>query len=328
MYNDLEKRIMPKMKQLDISKVKTYSIKDRQSKVRISDFARPLNANATFEDFYNSLPGILKADDFKILVDKIVMARQNKKPVIVLMGAHVIKVGLGPLLIDAMKDDIITGLALNGAGAIHDTELAYFGVTSEDVTQGLEDGSFGMAREIGDVINGTVAQAMESEMGFGEALGIRIQGDSPTYAEYSVLAAGSRFQTPVTVHIAIGADIIHQQPSMSGAETGELSYRDFKILAQQLVKIGEGGVVLNIGSSVIMPEIFLKALTVVRNLGHPAHKFITANFDMLPQYRPRVNIVHRPNLTGGQGLEFLGHHEIMIPLLFASLKEKMNLNQH
>ncbi len=318
---------MSRYKQIDTSHVKTYSIQARKSKVVTGDFVRPWRSGDSFLDFFQSLPKILKADDLRQLVALIVNARRREKPVIVLMGAHVIKVGLSPLLVDAMQHGIITALACNGACAIHDTELAYWGTTSEDVAEGLQDGSFGMAKETGEIINTTISRAKSSTKGFGEILGERILAESPPFVQYSLLASAIKYHVPLTVHVAIGTDIVHQQPNADGAAIGELSYRDFKIFAQNLTDLGDGGVVLHLGSSVIMPEVFLKALTVVRNLGHPAHGFVTANFDMIQHYRPGVNVVSRPNLTGGKGFALTGHHEIMIPLLFAAVKEKMQTRE-
>ena len=290
----------------------------------MNDFASASQSGQSFASFFDALPNILKATDLKRLVELIVKAHEKGKPILVMMGAHVIKCGLNPIIIDLMRSGIISGLALNGAGAIHDSELAFWGTTSEDVAEGLADGSFGMARETGKILNDTIAAAKGSGMGFGEALGKRIAAESPKFVQYSLLATGYELGVPVTVHVGIGTDIVHQQPNADGAAIGELSYRDFKIFANNVSQLGDGGVALLFGSSVLLPEVFLKALTIARNLGHPAHNFTTANFDMLPHYRPRVNVVERPVLTGGQGFQFIGHHEIMIPLLAAAIKEKCN----
>jgi hypothetical protein len=310
---------------IDISQVRTYSISTRKSKLGVDDLAAPFKAGDSFSSFLATLPKSLKATDLLRLVEKIVAAKEKGKPVIVMMGAHVIKVGLSPLLVKGMKEKLITAIALNGAGAVHDTELAYWGKTSEDVAEGLGDGSFGMAAETGELLNQTIAQAKGSGKGFGEILGDRINNDAPPFSAHSLLAAGVRNGVPATVHVAIGTDIVHQHPSADGAAIGEASYLDFKIFAQQLSELGDGGVVLQFGSTVLLPEVFLKALTVVRNLGHQAHRFSTANFDMFHHYRPYVNVLQRPNLTGGEGMEFIGHHEIMIPLLFAALFERLHI---
>jgi hypothetical protein len=316
---------MSRYQLIDTSGVRTYSIKERKSKVDVQDFAQAWTIGGSFADFYKRLPNFLKVGDLRQLVDAIAIARQKEKPVVLLMGAHVIKVGLNPILIDAMQSGVITAIACNGACAVHDTELAYWGTTSEDVAEGLKDGSFGMAKETGEILNATVSRARKSTKGFGEILGERILAEAPPFVERSLLASGIKFHVPVTVHVAIGTDIVHQHPNADGAAIGELSYRDFKIFAQNLTGLDEKGVVLHFGSSVIMPEVFLKALTVVRNLGHAAHGFTTANFDMIQHYRPGVNVLSRPTMTGGKGLAFTGHHEIMIPLLFAAVKERMQI---
>jgi hypothetical protein len=316
-----EENDLSRYPEIEIQKVRTYSIGQRKSKVAIDDFATTFNAGDSFASFINSLPNILKGTDIKRLVEYIAFANKKGKPILLMMGAHVIKCGLNPIIIDLMERGIVTGLALNGAGAIHDSELAYWGTTSEDVVEGLADGSFGMARETGEILNDTIAKAKDSQTGFGEALGKRIHSEKPKFTEYSLLANGYELGVPVTVHVGIGTDIVHQQPNADGAAIGELSLRDFRIFTHQVSQLGDGGVVLNLGSAVILPEVFLKAITVARNLGHPVHNFTTANFDMLPHYRPRVNVVERPVKNGGQGFQFIGHHEIMIPLLAAAIKE-------
>lgn len=317
---------MSKYPDLDLSQVKTYSVNARKSKVQIKDFARVNTGPGQINAFISSLPDILKAHDFKTLIQKIVSAFTHHKLVVVMMGAHVIKCGLNPLVIELMHRGVLKHLALNGAGAIHDTELAYWGTTSEDVAEGLQDGMFGMARETGELVNGTITAAKASSMGFGEALGQRIVHDQAEYKKFSLLANAWELDIPVTVHVGIGTDIVHQQPSADGAAIGKLSFRDFRLLAAQLCKIDNQGVVMNLGSSVILPEVFLKALTVARNLGYPAFGFTTANFDMFQHYRPRVNVVERPTLNGGTGYQFTGHHEIMIPLLIAAVLEQLTGN--
>ncbi len=314
---------MTRFKRIDLSKVRTTSIKERKSKVGIQDFAGVYDPTTkSLSQFIDSLPPILVADDFKNVVRRVVDARKNNKPVIVMMGAHVIKVGCSPIIIDLIKQKIVTAVAMNSAAAIHDVETAMWGVTSEDVADNLMDGSFGMWTETGEFINGVLTKAFhESDAGYGEALGdALIQKNAPNL-EYSILAAGISSQVPVTVHAAIGTDIVHQQPSMNGAATGELSFRDFRTLCEIVGGLTDGGVVLNFGSAVILPEVFLKALTVARNVGHRAKGFITANFDMIQHYRPQMNVVQRPTLDGGSGYSITGHHEIMIPLLAATIKD-------
>ncbi len=306
----------------DLSKIKTISIKSRKSKVSLKDFARPFNGGS-FKDFADSLPDILVAKDLHQLVDDIVLARRKNKPVILMMGAHVVKVGLAPVLIDLIKRDMITAVAMNSATAIHDVETAMWGQTSEDVAENMLDGRFGMVRETAELINGTLKQAFEgSNLGYGEALGRKLLDLHAPNRNVSLLAACVSSLTPVTVHAAIGTDTIHQQPSMDGAATGEMTFRDFKSLAETCKRLVGGGVVLNVGSAVIMPEVFLKALTVARNLGAKAKGFTTAVFDMNNHYRPTMNVRLRPTQDGGRGFYFTGHHEIMIPLLAAMVRAK------
>lgn len=306
-------------RQADFSKIKTISIKTRKNKVRAKDFASVFDARrGSFRKFAASLPHILSARDLNTFAAEIVAARRRRKPVIAMIGAHVIKVGLSPVLIDLAGREVITCVAMNSAAAIHDVETALFGTTSEDVEENLKEGRFGMARETGEFINGTLRNAVsEGDTGYGEALGRALQ--KAPHRKFSILAECYRRRTPVTVHAAIGTDIVHQQPTMSGAATGEASFRDFKVLCN-VVKDLRGGVAMNIGSAVVLPEVFLKAVTVARNLGSPARGFTTANFDMIQHYRPRMNVVHRPTRGGGKGYLFTGHHEIMIPLLAAMIK--------
>jgi hypothetical protein len=310
---------------LDLAAVKTFPIAERQSKVRLEQLAQVHEPGASFAAFWDSLPHVLKAAELQELVGHILAARERERPVIAMMGAHVIKCGLSPIIVDLMRVKVITCVALNGAGAIHDVEMTYWGKTSEEVAEGLRDGTFGMAQETGDILNSAAKEAAATpDTGLGEALGRRIVADAPPYVAYSILATGAQVELPVTVHVAIGTDIVHQHPTADGAAIGEASFRDFRLLAHQVGSIGDGGVVLNFGSTVVLPEVFLKALTVARNLGLPAFHFVTANFDMIQHYRPRVNVVERPTQGGGKGYLFTGHHEIMIPLLAAAIKEKLS----
>ena len=305
-----------------MARVKTISIKGRKSKVTPKNFANPIDAqHASFQDFADSLPHILVADDLRDLVNDIIRARKKNKPVILMMGAHVIKVGLSPLIIDLLKRGIITHVAMNSAAAIHDVETAMWGKTSEDVAVNLMDGTFGMSKETGDFINLALTKGLkESDEGYAETLGKKIIAVKARNQSLSILAACYELGVPVTVHAAIGTDIIHQQATMDGAATGELSYRDFKVFVNSIKNLTNGGVVLNFGSAVIMPEVFLKALTVARNLGYKTKGFSTANFDMIRQYRPQMNVVERPTQKSGRGYNFTGHHEIMFPLLAAMIK--------
>jgi len=239
-----------------------------------------------------------------------------------MLGAHVIKCGLSPIIIDLMEKGIITTIATNGAGTIHDTELACCGKTSEDVEENLKNGTFGMASETADIINNTISEGKSGDLGFGELLGKRLSEKDIPYRNFSILSAGYRLRIPVTVHVAIGTEIVHQHPSADGEAIGKLSLKDFRIFANNLKNL-EGGVVFNIGSAVILPEVFLKALTVVKNLGYKVENFTAVNIDMIQHYRPKVNVVERPTAQGGKGIIITGHHEFMIPLLAAALKERL-----
>lgn len=318
---------MSKYKRIDIQRVRSISVQSRPSKVHPSHMAKPVRADADFRTFWESLPDVLKAADLRALIDDIDRAAKNKKPVLIMMGAHLIKTGLSPVLIDLMQSGVIHGIAMNGAGAIHDVELAYFGKTSEDVAAALKTGEFGMAQETADLLNQTVKQCHEGTLGFGEVLGRRISKEAPVYAEYSLLGQAYRMSIPVTVHVAIGTDIVHQHPNASGADIGEASLRDFHLFCHLVSQIGHGGVVLHFGSAVILPEVFLKALTVARNIQGPIEHFVTANFDMIQHYRPRMNVVDRPTRDQGKGYQFTGHHEIMIPLLAAGIRLKLDKSE-
>jgi hypothetical protein len=313
---------MSKYKQIKLAGIKTISIKSRKSKVAPKDFAHILDArNARFSHFVEALPRILAAEELRDLVRDIIRSRRRNKPVVLMMGAHVIKVGLSPLIIDLVQDGVITHVAMNSAAAIHDVETAMWGRTSEDVAVNILDGKFGMSRETGEFINRALVRSFsETTEGYGETLAKKLIAVRAPNRSVSILAACYERSIPVTVHAAIGTDIIHQQPTMDGAATGEMSYRDFKILANTVKDLRGGGVVLNVGSAVILPEVFLKTLTVARNLGYRAQGFSTANFDMIRQYRPQVNVVERPTQSHGRGYSFTGHHEIMIPLLAAMIK--------
>jgi hypothetical protein len=308
------------MKKIDLSHIKSYSLKGRASKVRINDFSRPHSKGGSFQDFFTSLPNILAAQHFKDVVAAVVQARKDGRPVMLGMGAHSIKVGLSPVIIDLMERGIITSLSLNGAGIIHDFELAFVGQTSEDVDKEILSGAFGMAEETGSMLNNAVRSAGEDE-GIGAAVGKMINSGPFPYKDKSLLAAGIRLNIPMTVHVAIGTDIIHMHPSFDGKATGAAAHRDFVTFCA-LVSELEGGVYLNIGSAVLLPEIFLKAVTLVRNLGHPLQHFTTVNMDFVQHYRPNTNVVRRPTQGGGRGFAITGHHEIMFPLLAAAIIEQ------
>jgi hypothetical protein len=308
---------------LDFANLHTYSVHDRFSKVTVENFARPLGQGATVSEFLASLPDQLLGRDLPELIDRLAASHAQKKPVIVGMGAHVIKVGLNPLLIDLMQRGIITGLALNGAGIVHDTEIAMVGRTSEDVDQVLGSGAFGAARETGEVVNEAIRRGAAANQGMGEAIGAYLLERKFPYNKSSLLAEAGRLGVPVTIHVAIGTDIVHIHPSANGADIGKTSYHDFKLFCRQISEL-EGGAYLNFGSAVIMPEIFLKALTVVRNLGHKVENFTTANFDFIRHYRTMTNVVNRPTAGGGRGFNIIGHHEVMIPLLIAGLLARLD----
>jgi deoxyhypusine synthase len=313
---------MSKYKQIDLSGIKTISIKTRKSKVSQREFATAIDPKkASVSEFLQSLPRLLMAEELRKLALDVVKARQKNKPVILMMGAHVIKVGLSPIIIDLIKRKIVTHVAMNSAAAIHDVETAMWGRTSEDVAVNILNGKFGMARETGEFINKALVKAFaESSDGYGEALAKKILALMGKYRALSILATCYLEGIPATVHAAIGTDIVHQQPTMDGAATGEMTFRDFKILAHSVKEMKGAGVTLNIGSAVILPEVFLKALTVARNLGHNVQGFSTANFDMIRQYRPQMNVVERPTQPHGRGYNFIGHHELMIPLFAAMVK--------
>ena len=309
----------------DLTRVKTISIKSRKSKVTPRQFAVPFQVEKdSFAGFVKGLPDILVARDLKLLVEDISRCARKRKPVLVMIGAHVIKVGLAPVLIDLMRRHVITAVAMNSAAAIHDVETALWGKTSEDVAANMLDGRFGMAREIGEFINGTLLEASRNtDQGYGEALGAALNRAKAKHRTVSLLATAHALNIPATVHAAIGTDIIHQQPSMNGGVTGEMSFRDFRTLAAVCGRLTGDGVVLNIGSAVILPEVFLKALTVARNLGAKARGFTTAVLDKNSHYRPTMNVQLRPTQDGGKGLYIIGHHEIMVPLLGAMIVSRM-----
>jgi hypothetical protein len=309
----------------DLSKIRTVPVSGRPNKVNAHEFAQPPGAEASFGAFLASLPHILEARSFLAVIDAIVQAARTRRPVVCMLGGHVVKTGLSPVLIDLMRRGVITHLAANGSAVIHDYELARWGGTSEDVEAGLTDGSFGMAEETGAEMNRAIALGAEQGWGLGESLARALDRDVQlAQPELSLLLNSHRLGVPFTVHAALGAEIIHQHPTADGGAIGRTSHTDFRRLAAALVEL-DGGVVLNLGSAVMMPEVFLKALTVCRNLneGRP-REFVAADFDMIRHYRPRVNVVERPTRTGGgRGYQITGHHEIMVPLLAWGVVERM-----
>ncbi len=311
-------------KPANLKDVRTVSISSRASKVRPELIARVPSPGVSVAGFLETLPEILKASDFMAVVEALTVAVEGGRGVVWMMGAHPIKCGLSPLITEMIRRGWITTLCLNGAGAIHDYELALFGHTSEDVEAGLADGSFGMVAETGEGLFRAMSEGMDSHIGAGEAIGRAIFCSQAEHKELSLLATCAEHDVPVTVHIAVGTDIIHQQPAADGALMGEMSMRDFKLLAGQVPDLDNGGVVVNLGSAVLLPEVFLKVLTVARNLGHSVENFTAVNFDMIQHYRANTNVVQRPTRTGGgRGYSITGHHEIMIPLLFAALQERL-----
>ncbi|RMF54897.1 MAG: hypothetical protein D6748_15895 [Calditrichaeota bacterium] len=312
---------MSRFKKLSFDGIKTYSIQERFSKVSIEDFAKPIRGRNTLEEFIDSLPDILIGHDFKEFVNHFREAVKTENTVIWMMGAHVIKCGINPLIIELLKKGYITHLAMNGACVIHDVEIAMWGITSEDVATGLQDGTFGMAQETAEFINGALTDNLGNDKGYGEVVAEKLVEMNAPNKHLSLLVAALENEVPVSIHPALGTEIIHQHPNLNGAAFGEKSLLDFQLFTHSLTKLKKGSIVVNAGSSVIMPEVFLKALTVVRNLNYPAYEFYTAVFDMIRHYRPTENVVHRPTLGGGKGYYFVGHHEIMLPLLIGVLLE-------
>jgi hypothetical protein len=307
---------------LDFSDLHTYSVHDRYSKVTVDDFAKPVLPGMTVRELLAALPNQFAGIDFPEFVQRTVTALHDKRPILLGMGAHVIKVGLNPILIDLMERGVISAIALNGAGIIHDTEIAMVGRTSEEVGDVLGAGAFGAARETGEVLNNAINRGAKEGIGLGEAVGNELLRQNFPFNEQSLIARARDLNIPVTVHVAIGTDIIHIHPGADGASIGQTSHYDFRIFCR-LVSGLEGGVYLNVGSAVLLPEVFLKALTVVRNLGYEVKKFTTANFDFIRQYRPATNVVQRPTMEGGKGFNFTGHHELMIPLLAAAIVDRL-----
>jgi hypothetical protein len=306
----------------DLSGLRTYSLFDRPSKVTVADFAQPVSAGLRVAEFLACLPDQLGARDLKAVGKAVADAVRSGRTVLLAMGAHVIKVGLNPLLIDLMERGILSGIALNGAGIIHDSEIAMAGKTSEDVAAVLGEGEFGAARETGEFLNAAIAEAAGKGRGLGQTVGEALLKAGFPHNDRSILASAARLDIPVTVHVALGTDIIHIHPSVDGAATGKASHHDFRIFCA-LVSGLDRGVLLHAGSAVLLPEIFLKALTLVRNQGCSVKNFTTANFDFIRHYRPLTNVVNRPTLEGGQGFNLTGHHEIMLPLLAAVILEAL-----
>ncbi|MBW8772598.1 MAG: hypothetical protein JF590_04810 [Gemmatimonadetes bacterium] len=312
-------------READLSKVRTIPISGRRNKVDPALIAAPPAADRSFAAFLASLPDQLAARDLRVIIAHLGEAHRTKKGVVLLLGGHVIKVGLGPLINALLDTGLIAHVAMNGAAAIHDFELAAYGGTSEDVEAGLGDGTFGMAEETGREMNAAILAAHRAGQGMGEGLG-KALGDRKGLpgGEASILLRAYQRKVPLSVHVAIGADIIHQHPTADGEALGGTTFRDFKRLAYSLPALDGGGAVLNLGSAVVLPEVFLKALTIARNLGAGRPKdFLAADFDMIKQYRPRMNVVSRPTKAGGTGIMITGHHEVMVPLLVWGVLEEL-----
>jgi hypothetical protein len=302
----------------DLSDVKTYPLKSRASKARSEDFARPSASTTTIGAFVDSLPNMLAAADFKAVVRAIVDARRADAGVVWGLGAHVIKTGLGPVVIDLMERGFVSAIATNGAAVIHDFEIALVGATSEDVDESLGAGRFGMAEETGRLLNAAISDGVAAGLGIGQAVTGFLAGKEPQFARYSILSAAARLRIPVTVHVAIGTDIIHMHPAASGAALGDGSLRDFRYFVSNVARL-ERGVYLNCGSAVVLPEVFLKAIALARNKGVALAGLTTVNLDFVRSYRPQTNVVTRPTAGSGHGYSLVGHHEIMIPLLAAAV---------
>lgn len=309
-------------KPLDLRGVTTYPLASRVSKVTVAEFGRAHRRGARLTAFASSLPKILAAEQLRAVADSLVRGRTRDRPLIWGMGAHVLKVGLAPIVIDLMERGFITAIALNGAGIVHDFETAIAGQTSEEVDAVLGAGQFGMAKETGEEINRAIVAGDREGLGLGASVGRYIsQRRAAKFRRFSILAAAWRLGIPATVHVAIGTDIVHMHPSCDPGAVGRASHLDFRILAAEVARLGGGGVYLNVGSAVLLPEVFLKAVTLARNLGHRIEDFTTANFDFIQGYRPNTNVVNRPTKGVGRGYSLTGHHEIMIPLLAAMLVE-------
>lgn len=305
---------------LDLSRVRTDSLSDRPSKVHQEALARPYRKGASFREFLEGLPRILAARELLEVAQTLARITREGRWILVGIGAHVIKTGLSPVLIQAMEQGMIQGVAMNGAGMIHDAELALVGKTSEDVDHSLDTGDFGMAQETAAFLNGVVREGAQKDMGMGEAVGRALLEARPPGWYQSILAQGVRLGVPVTIHVALGTDIVHMHPSADGAAIGKTSLQDFHLFCRLVTQL-EGGAYLNIGSAVILPEVFLKALNVARNLGYRVHHLLTVNLDFLRHYRPETNVVRRPTRLGGRGISLTGHHELLVPLLFAAWEE-------
>ncbi|RII30821.1 MAG: hypothetical protein CXR30_03145 [Geobacter sp.] len=315
-----------KLKPMDLSGVATYPIAERRNKVSLQrDFAGDITSGMSITVLLAALPNQLGAKNLNAVINSVVEARSKDKPVVIAIGGHVIKCGLQPVLKKLIESDVITAVAMNGSASIHDYEISLIGETSEDVGAVLHCGTFGMAEETGRDINGALKAGLAQGSGYGEALGRFIVENNNPHREFSLLATCFEKGIPATVHVAVGTDIIHQHPAADGAVLGQATFTDFRLFTSVVATLGNGGVFINIGSAVIMPEVFLKALSIAQNLGFHVDHFTTANFDMQQHYRPLQNVVKRPTAGDSRGLTITGHHEIMIPLLAAGILDRMNM---
>ena len=305
---------------LRLAEVKTYPLAERASKVSLDDFSRPIEANSTLQVFLASLPNILAVQSLRELSARMRRARDLGKPIIWGIGGHVIKTGLAPVIIDLMKQGFVTAVAANGSVLVHDAEIAMVGTTSEDVDATLAEGVFGGAEETGRLLNTAAQDGARDGIGLGESMGHALLSITPKHREYSLLCAAYESRVPFTAHVTIGGDIAHFHPNVDGASLGATTHTDFRLLAELVKRMNAGGVYLNVGSAVVLPEVFLKCVTLVRNLGHPLIDITTANLDFIQSYRPLTNVVRRPTEDGaGRGFSITGHHELTIPLLAAEL---------
>ena len=311
---------------ISLDQVNSYPLKERESKVNIDDFALPWTPEGSLERWLKSLPDILAAKDLLEIRDRMVKIVSSGKTILLAMGAHGIKVGLNPVIINLMERGILQGIAMNGACIIHDAELAMAGSTSEDVAASLGRGQFGMAEETGRFLNDAITDGAKRGLGLGESVGAMLVREAFPFNRYSLLARARELEIPVTVHVAIGTDIIHFHPNADGAAIGKTSHLDFRIFSSLVTNL-EGGMLINLGSAVILPEVFLKALSLARNLGHRITDLTTVNMDFIQHYRPMTNVVHRPTLEGGKGYSLIGHHELMFPLLAAAVIEALHASE-
>jgi len=309
-------------REIDLSRVRTFPLASRTSKVEAQALGRPVARGATIAELLASLPDLLAGRDLREAAAEIARRRKRGAAVLLGMGAHPIKVGLSPLIVDLLERRVVSGVAMNGAGIVHDFELALVGRTSEEVADQLADGSFGMAEETARFLNEAAREGRQAGIGLGAAVGRKIVDAALPNASLSILAAGARLDVPITVHVAVGTDIVHMHPGADGAAIGDTSLRDFRVLAEEVARL-EGGAFVNLGSAVILPEVFLKALSLARNVGRTVNDVFTLDMDFNRHYRPLTNVVARPTLQGGRGIHLTGHHEIMFPLLCAAIREEI-----